>query len=160
MNHSSSALATIVHEPANTVGAVGDADVTDYQLRLAEAMRHDGRDPDSPAALAVLASQLDVSVQAVRKVFSGTSKALSAANNARVAKLLGVSPDWLALGEKEGGPMLGALPFSLDLVAQARKASPDDLRKAENAARNVLELDPLPRAAAGPCTKRQQRAAA
>jgi SOS-response transcriptional repressor LexA len=49
-----------------------------------------------------LKEAVGVSVQAIGQVINRQSNGFAAANNSRVAKALGVSPDWLATGE---GPM-------------------------------------------------------
>lgn len=54
-------------------------------------------------------------------------------------------PDWLTEDETKRG--LSDWPFSADLLSAATKAAASELRKAENAARIVLDLDPLPPAA-------------
>jgi hypothetical protein len=116
---------------------------TPYAARLQDAMRGAGRNPDDTASVGWLAERLDVSYQAAKKALSGDTKALTAENNVKAARALGVNSEWLATGEgsREGG----APQFSGDLLRALQAAPPNVRRQAENAARNVLDLDPLPR---------------
>lgn len=65
----------------------------EYSTRLKTAMDKRG------TTVSQLAAGMEVSYQAVKRVLDGLSKAFSAANNARAAAFLSVSPDWLATGE-------------------------------------------------------------
>lgn len=71
----------------------------EYRTRLAKAMKNAQIDATK------LASELDLSYQAVKKVLDGKSGSFTAANNAKAAGYLSVSPDWLATGR---GPMNAA----------------------------------------------------
>ncbi len=64
--------------------------MVEYKDRLKEAMAERGYDATR------LAAEMDVTVQAVRKVLDGKSTSFSARNNDRAAEILGVSPGWLA----------------------------------------------------------------
>lgn len=113
--------------------------MTEYRDRFACAMKLAVIDEHAVAAA------LGISYQAVKKVLVGSTKMLKADNNSVAAKLMNVDPDWLATGE---GPMrrdAAQWPFSKQLLARCREASRADVVKAENAARNVLDLEPLPR---------------
>lgn len=46
-----------------------------------------------------MASKLQISYQAVKKIVDGKSKMMAADNNARAAAIFGVDSDWLATGE-------------------------------------------------------------
>ncbi len=116
---------------------------TPYAARLQEAMRAAGRDPADTSSVGWLAEQLGVSYQASKKALSGDTKALTAENNVKAAHALGVSSEWLATGE---GPRNGDEHLlSRDLLRALQAAPASKRRQAENAARNVLDLDPLPR---------------
>jgi transcriptional regulator with XRE-family HTH domain len=109
---------------------------TTYTQRLAQCMKDLGLEPKD------LAAAVGFSIQAAKKLYIGTSKMANAENNVHIAAWLGVSSEWLATGK--GDKKAGASPFSRELMLAAWAASPADRRKAENAARNVLDLDPLP----------------
>lgn len=90
-----------------------------------------------------LAQKIGVSYQAAVKALAGDTKSLTAENNVKAARALGVNSEWLATGE---GQRCGLdLGFSGDLLRAFRSAPAAVRRQAENAARNVLDLDPLPR---------------
>jgi hypothetical protein len=132
----------MVQQPLAILATMVDP-ATPYAARLQEAMRAAGRDPADTASVGWLAERLGVSYQAARKALSGDTKALTAENNVKAARVLGVSSEWLATGD---GPRSGAgSPFSADLLRAIEAAPPSVRRQAENAARNVLDLDPLPR---------------
>lgn len=69
--------------------------MVDYTERLACAMKHAG------ASKPALAKAVGISYQAVKKVLDGGSRSLTAENNAKAARFLGVSSHWLATGEGE-----------------------------------------------------------
>lgn len=73
--------------------------MVDYAERLAGAMKHSG------ASKTTLARAIGISYQAVKKVLDGGSHSLSAENNSKAARFLGVSSHWLATGD---GQMLAA----------------------------------------------------
>lgn len=58
-----------------------------------------------------LANAIGISYQAVRKVLLGLSGAFTAANNAKAASFLRVSPDWLAAG-------IGAMELPSDAASE------------------------------------------
>lgn len=68
--------------------------MVDYWKRLLEAMTHAG------VAKAQLQAHLGVSYQAMKKLEDGKTKSLTAENNAKAAKFLGVNAYWLATGEE------------------------------------------------------------
>jgi transcriptional regulator with XRE-family HTH domain len=76
---------------------------TEYWSRLESAMKA------RSVSLADLAKHLGLTIQAVRKLPDGKTKELSATNNAKAAKFLGVDPSWLAIGEAS------SWPFSTDI---------------------------------------------
>lgn len=82
--------------------------MVEYKDRLAEAMSACGM------TAAQLATALGTSYQAVKKVLDGKSSAFTAANNSIAAKLMNVSPDWLATGTgpRERGEGSVTWPFS------------------------------------------------
>lgn len=71
-----------------------------FSARLDQALKYAGREPLE------LANHLGVKVQGIYQLKSGTSKSMNAANCARAARFLGVSPFWLATGE---GDMVDAM---------------------------------------------------
>lgn len=110
-----------------------------YAERLQKAME------DARKNVHALAGELGVSYQAVQKVLRGTSKALSAYNNAKAAKFLGVESDWLATGEGRRQRRGSVWPFSPDLLTDVVDLDDSEIRRAENLLRAHLELPPLPR---------------
>lgn len=91
LNHSSAIEATIVRPFCGMFPTM-----VEYKDRLQKAMDEAGVSANK------LADELDTTYQGVKKVIDGKSNAFSAANNAKAARFLGVSGDWLAIGE---GPM-------------------------------------------------------
>lgn len=77
----------------------------EYSERLATALKKRN------TTVSELASGMGVSYQAVKRVIDGLSKAFSAANNAKAAAFLKISPDWLATGN-------GAMEVSFDANVQ------------------------------------------
>ena len=69
-----------------------------YGKRLQQAIGH------AKTSRQKLATALEISVQAVGDVINGKTRAFTADNNAKAARFLGVSSDWLASDE---GEMLG-----------------------------------------------------
>lgn len=65
---------------------------SDYKDRFEKAMRDSGKDAHA------IASDLDVSYQAVMKVLGGTTKMLKASHNSVAALAMRVDTDWLATG--------------------------------------------------------------
>lgn len=67
--------------------------MVDYAERLQAAISHAG------VTSKALQDHLKISYQAMKKVEDGKTKSLSAENNARAARFLGVDSFWLATGE-------------------------------------------------------------
>lgn len=67
--------------------------MVDYSDRLTHALKQSG------LSIQMLADGLGISYQAAKKALDGKTRAFTAANNQRAAKLLGVSAEWLATGE-------------------------------------------------------------
>jgi transcriptional regulator with XRE-family HTH domain len=90
--------------------------INTYSERIAAAMKA------ANCSTSALAAALGVSYQAVKKVLDGKSNALTAENNAKGARFLGVSSHWLATGEGEMIPSNGtpsvrfALPSDGDVI--------------------------------------------
>jgi hypothetical protein len=102
-----------------------------YWERLRAAMGITARMPDDEQRRRVkaLADGLCISYQAVMKYSSGTSKAFTAANNARAARVLQVDPDWLALGD--GEMRTGRVwPFGLEVSPADWHRCPEDTKRA------------------------------
>lgn len=68
--------------------------MVDYWDRLHAALQHAGKTTKD------LQEHLRVSYQAMKKVEDGKTKALTAENNARAARFLGINSHWLATGEE------------------------------------------------------------
>lgn len=68
--------------------------MADYCERLHEAMLL------RTVSVSMLAKEIGVTYQAVKKVLDGKSAALSAENNARAARFLKINSYWLATGEE------------------------------------------------------------
>lgn len=67
--------------------------MVDYSDRLSHALKASGM------SIQMLADGLGISYQAAKKALDGKTRAFTAANNQKAAKLLGVSAEWLATGE-------------------------------------------------------------
>lgn len=67
--------------------------MVDYSERLRLALKQSG------LTVQMLADGLEISYQAAKKAVDGKTKAFTASNNQRAAKLLGVSAEWLATGD-------------------------------------------------------------
>jgi hypothetical protein len=92
-----------------------------------------------PADIAKMAG---VSAQAAKKLVDGDSKSMRSQHAYTFAKRLGISYIWLTVG-------VGAMrevdePFSRELLLRAASVAAADRRRAENAARAVLDLPLLP----------------
>lgn len=96
-----------------------------YADRLNQAMSALGVDTHS------LAKHLGVSYQAVKKLMDGKSAEMTASNNAKAARYLGVDSDWLATGA--GAMRPPAWPFSRVTRQQVDALSPTDLAAVEGA---------------------------
>jgi phage repressor protein C with HTH and peptisase S24 domain len=95
LNHSSLINATIV-----IFKRVSIATMVDYSERLKLALKQSG------LTIQMLADALGISYQATKKAVDGKTKAFTAANSLKAARVMGVSPDWLATGEGEvKGPL-------------------------------------------------------
>lgn len=108
--------------------------MVEYRDRLAAAMKA------ASISASQLAESLNTSYQAVKKVIDGKSSAFNAANNAIAARMLGVSSDWLALGEgerergAEATPAAAAAwPFPEIPEDQVRKLAPAQLSSLQGA---------------------------
>lgn len=77
--------------PAPSVRCEAMGEPTDYATRLRTAKKLAGVADDK-----TLAKNVGISLQAINKIWAGTSKALSAANNVRAARYLAVDSEWLA----------------------------------------------------------------
>lgn len=120
--------------PLPTLGGMWD----DYQARLQWAMA------EAKETISTLHPKLGISYQAMKKVVTGGTKRLASHNHTEAARLLKVDPRWLATGE--GTPHANAAwPLSHELLAELRKADANALRRAENAARAALDMDPAPK---------------
>lgn len=126
-----------------------------YAVRLQAAMRHAGKTPEDTKTAGWLSEQLGVSYQAAKKAISGETRMLAADNNVKAAHALKVNSEWLATGR--GSMLSPAWPFSDDLLAAAHHCDATRLRQAENAARNVLDMEPLPRVSGEFSTEPAQR---
>lgn len=129
---------------------------SDYTARFVQAVQDAGRDPFSSKDVGWLADKLNISYQAMKKVISGDTRMMAADNNVKAAMLLGVNSEWLATGE--GPQRIGAhWPLSRELLKAVAAAPEHVKRQAENAARNVLDMDPLPRDLGGASTPPAER---
>lgn len=120
--------------------------MVEYKDRLQQAMtlRSVGKQE--------LADAIGVSYQAVRKVLLGLSGAFNAANNAKVAAFLQVSPDWLAaeIGDMAAADHVPVVstesswPFSPDLLSQVLDLNDRERLQLEGAMRLALaQIRPL-----------------
>jgi transcriptional regulator with XRE-family HTH domain len=85
--------------------------VAQYKDRLAQAMKLAGVSEHQ------LAKALDITYTGVKKALKGGhdgTSAMSAANNSKAAKFLGVDPDWLATGEGDSSGGIPPLSLTLD----------------------------------------------
>ena len=80
--------------------------MVEYKDRLSAAMER------KKVKRTALANALEVSYVAIKKVLDGDTKSLTAANNAKAAAFLEVSPDWLATGEGDMVPAGGKVEAS------------------------------------------------
>jgi transcriptional regulator with XRE-family HTH domain len=110
-----------------------------YADRLRQAMEGAGM------SIADLARALGVTYQAVSKVLKGTTNSLTAANNDKAAKLLGVNPGWLAIGEglpvaSEVLPSVAHAMSELSRIVQLQELTWGDLMTADLSGRFALVL--------------------
>lgn len=100
--------------------------MVEYRDRLEQALDAKQMEPNK------LASEIDVSYQAVKKVLDGKSSAFSAPNHAKAAKVLDVSSDWLALGignmNRNAADIQEVWPFSAK-IEDYRRISEDKKRE-------------------------------
>lgn len=135
LNHSSGLSATIVHGQS-----LSCATMVSYSERLTQAMTAASVDKHH------LAKHLGVSVQAVTKAMEGKSAALSAPNNSKAARYLGVDSDWLATG---AGHQVSEQqwPFkkiTLSDLHELEKLSPGAIAHIETTALGLLSLAKTP----------------
>lgn len=89
--------------------------MVEYKDRLEQAMKRAGM------TTTALAASLDVSYQAVKKVLDGSTRAFTAANNARAAAVLKVNPNWLATGEGERDDVNAPMASGPDSLAPSAR---------------------------------------
>jgi len=98
---------------------------------------------DRGVDVGALAETIGVSYQAVRKATKGGG--MSAENNAKAAKCLGVNSDWLALGVWPKQRQVGNVTTAGDAVqllrALAEQRSPDERRAVAELVRSYLAAD-------------------
>lgn len=116
-----------------------------YSDRLKRAM--DERGVDIPT----LAAKIGVSYQAVRKATKGGG--MSAENNAKAAKVLGVNSDWLALGvwpkQRQVGNATTAAEAVQLLRELANQRNPDERRAVAELVRSYLAAEDASEATVG-----------
>lgn len=116
-----------------------------YSERLISAMR------EASVDVRQLARHLGVVPNAVKKAMDGKTAALSAPNNSKAARFLGVDSDWLATGQSSRVSQ-GSWPFKRVTLAQLReleRQSPGALEHIETAALGLLSLAQIPTAQLG-----------
>lgn len=112
----------------------------DYSDRLKLAMTEAG------VSISDLARSLGVTYQAVSKVVKGASNSLTAANNDKAARALGVDPGWLATGEgspaisKDSEKPLAHLASEFSPIVQSQTMTWGDLMNADLSGRFALVL--------------------
>lgn len=112
--------------------------MVEYRDRLSAAMKA------ASISATQLAEGLDTSYQAVKKVIDGKSSAFNAANNALAARILGVSSDWLALGDatmqRSDAAVSDAAPWPFSGVSEStiRGLPVDQVKQVEGAILLVL----------------------
>lgn len=130
LNHSYGASSTLVHRTGLLWGIM---DKDHYSTRLADALQKRGNMHPQ-----VLADQLGVSLQAVRKVLEGKSAALNVRNHFEACRFLNIDPEWLAIGDKQmTAPDSGT--SERDHLADALETLTSALLKADKNARIALE---------------------
>jgi hypothetical protein len=126
LNHSSAKDATTVQAVVATVLGV----TSNYTERFREAVDLAKID------LGQLAHDVDLSYQAVKKVYDGTSKSFNAENNVKVARVLKVDSEWLATGAGQREP----LPLSAQVIAALKALDPRSVGKLESELRIRFDL--------------------
>jgi len=93
-----------------------------YAERLAKALDAAGLNQSE------LARALGITTASVSNIMTGASKSMAADNSVRAAKLLNVSPYWLATGQ---GPMrpAGTSPLATRMAAEFDRLVPDSMRE-------------------------------
>lgn len=120
--------------------------MTTFAERLAAALERRARSrADLAKVLRSTKGTLGVSAVAISDLLAGKSKSMTAENAARAAKFLEVDLYWFCTGEGVMDPNAPTWPLTTDLLQALARSDHARIRQAENAARNVLEMDPLPR---------------
>ena len=115
--------------------------MTTYSQRLRTAL-------GATTSITQLAKAIGVSYQAVKKILDGGSSSFSAANNAKAAAFLSVSPDWLATGEGEMRPVeaitreTGNIDYAIKTIAASLAKMPDASRNNAAVLLQGLARDP------------------
>ena len=106
---------------------------TTYGDRLERALQIAGRDRQ------FLADRINISVQAIGQVIGGKTKALTAENSAKAARVLGVDSYWLATGD--GDPFGGVAepPAAYGPTWPFRDIDEQKVRALNESERNKLE---------------------
>lgn len=107
--------------------------MVDYSERLRLALKQSGR------TVQMLADELGISYQATKKAFDGKTRAFTASNNQKAARVLGVSAEWLATGE---GEVTGPLRTVTEIIDGTRFIPQYDVAGAMG--NNGLVLDEQP----------------
>lgn len=115
LNHSSSHSATIVKPICGMF-----ATMVEYKDRLQQAME------DARISPSELAGRLGTTYQAVKKVLDGKSGAFNAINHAKVAQMLEVDSDWLALGLGSKERRTTDWPFTRIELGKVQQMRQDD----------------------------------
>lgn len=92
LKHASSTNARMLQREQSILSSMEEAELNSFADRLKAAMGERFSRDD-------VAKACGISVQAIAQVLKGTTKALTAENTARAARLLGVDWYWLATGE-------------------------------------------------------------
>ena len=119
--------------------------MTTFDERLREALQASG------VTRAALAKALGVTHQAVAQALSGNTKGFTAINNALAAKVLGVSPLWLATGKglrQDLGERLGPLTEAEVTLIEVLRALPEEVRNEASAAARQVANEYLSRVTA------------
>jgi hypothetical protein len=105
---------------------------TTFTERFNQALQELGLRPADAARLT------GISPQGIKKLVDGTSKAMRSEHAYTFAEKVGISYVWLTVGV--GSMRETAAPFTQELMTVASRASHQDRRRAENAARVALDL--------------------